>query len=164
MVSEQPARREHPYPDTVISFFDEDYPPESVEPYKGALVITAQVRAIDMRRIMIENGSSVDILYTRAYQRLDLEGRKMEAGQEAPPYGFSNDPMNVVGTIVLLVTFGTTPQHVQIDIKFFVVQVDSTYNVILGRTTLAALQAVTSIPHFKMKFPTPNGVEEVKGD
>lgn len=48
--------------------------------------------------------------------------------------------------------------------KFFVVQVDSAYNVILGRTTLATLHAVTSVSHFKIKFLIPHGVGEVKGD
>lgn len=88
----------------------------------------------------------------------------MEVGQEAPLYGFNNDPVKVVETIELSVTFGTAPQQVQVNVKFFVVQVDSAYNVILGRTTLATFHAVTSIPHFKIKFPTSNRVGEVKGD
>lgn len=40
-VFEQPARRDRAYPDTVISFSDEYYPIESVEPHEGTLVITA---------------------------------------------------------------------------------------------------------------------------
>lgn len=40
---------------------------------------------------------------------MDLEGRMMEVGQKAPLYGFSHDPVNVVGTIEMLITFGTTP-------------------------------------------------------
>lgn len=60
-------------PDTVISFFDEDYPLESVEPNEGAFVIIAQVGPANMRRIMIDNRSLVDILYTHAYQRQDRE-------------------------------------------------------------------------------------------
>lgn len=82
-------------------------------------MITNQVGPIDMKRIMIDKGSSVDILYAHAYQRLDLEGRKMEIGHEALLYGFKNDLVNVVGTIDLPVTFGTTPQQVQVDINFF---------------------------------------------
>lgn len=85
-VSEQPARRERAYPGTVISFTDEDYPAESVELYEGALVIMAQVGLVDVKRMMIDSGSSVDILYNHAYQRLDLEGKKMDVGQEAPLY------------------------------------------------------------------------------
>lgn len=108
-VFEQPARRDRLYPGTIIYFFDKDYPPKSVEPHEGALVITAQVGPVDMRRIIINNGSSVDILYTHVYQRLDLEGRKMEVRQESPLYGFSNDPVPVVETIKLFITFGTAP-------------------------------------------------------
>lgn len=66
-VSEQPARRDRPYPDIVISFSDEDYLFESMELHERALVITAQVGPVYMRRIMIDNGSSVDILYSHAY-------------------------------------------------------------------------------------------------
>lgn len=66
-MSKQPTQRDRPYPDTVISFSDEDYTFESVKPHKGALVITAQVGPMDMMRIMIDNRSSVDILYSHAY-------------------------------------------------------------------------------------------------
>lgn len=65
---------------------------------------------------MIDNGSLMDILYSHAYQRMDLEGHKMEVGQEAPLYGFNNDLVNVVRTIELPVTFGTTPQQVQVNV------------------------------------------------
>lgn len=123
---------ERPYPNTIIFFSNEDYPPDTVEPLEGALVITAQVGLVNMRRIMIDNGPSVDILYNHAYQRMDLEGRKMEIEQESLLYGFNNDLVHVIGTIELLVIFGTTPQQVQVSVNFFVVQVDSAYNVILG--------------------------------
>ncbi|KAL0458687.1 UNVERIFIED_CONTAM: hypothetical protein Slati_0495900 [Sesamum latifolium] len=49
-------------------------------------------------------------------------------------------------------------------LKFLVVDVPSAYNVILGRPTLTAFQAVISIYHMKIKFPTPGGVGEVQGD
>lgn len=50
------------------------------------------------------------------------------------------------------------------NIKFFVVQVDSVYNAILGRIMLVTLHALSSVPHFKIKFPTPHEVGEVKRD
>lgn len=109
-VSDHPVRRDRAFPVTVISFTDEYYPSELVDQHEGALVITTQVGPVDMGRMMIDNGSSVDILYNHAYQRMDLGGRKMEVGQEAPLYGFSNDPVHVAGTIELPVVFGTNPQ------------------------------------------------------
>lgn len=160
----KPPKAERAYPGSVISFTDEDFPSEPIKLHEGALVITTQVGSVDMKRMMIDNGSSVDFLYAHAYHRMPLDGRKIEIGQEAPLYGFSNDQVNVAGTIELPVVFGTAPQQVQIMCKFYVVHVNSAYNAILGRPTLTTLQAVTSIPHFKIKFSTPHGVGEVAGD
>lgn len=41
---------------------------------------------------------------------------------------------------------------------------DSLYNGILGRPALSLFQAVSSISHLKLKFPTKNGVGEMRGD
>ncbi|KAL0415904.1 UNVERIFIED_CONTAM: Pro-Pol polyprotein [Sesamum latifolium] len=49
-------------------------------------------------------------------------------------------------------------------LKFLVVDVPSAYNVILGRPTLNAFQAIISTYHMKIKFFTPGGVGKVKGD
>lgn len=38
------------------------------------------------------------------------------------------------------------------------------YNAILGRLVLNCLQAATSMYHLIMKFPTPTGVGEAKGN
>jgi hypothetical protein len=48
--------------------------------------------------------------------------------------------------------------------KFLLVDHPSAYNAILGRMALNELKAITSTPHLKMKFPTEEGVGEVKGD
>ena len=40
----------------------------------------------------------------------------------------------------------------------------SSYNVIIGRSTLNRWKAVTPTYCLKVKFPTENGVGEVKGD
>ncbi|KAL0355525.1 UNVERIFIED_CONTAM: hypothetical protein Sradi_3999400 [Sesamum radiatum] len=47
-------------------------------------------------------------------------------------------------------------------LKFLVVDIPSSYNVILGRPILNTFQAVISTYHMKIKFPTPVG--EVQGD
>ena len=48
--------------------------------------------------------------------------------------------------------------------KFHVVNPASSYNAIIGRTTLAAIHAHVSIPYLKMKFATDFGVGKVVGD
>lgn len=39
-VSNQPMKGEHPYPNTIIFFPNEDYPLDTMEPHEGELVIT----------------------------------------------------------------------------------------------------------------------------
>ena len=48
--------------------------------------------------------------------------------------------------------------------NFMVVKGRSSYNAILGRPTLVAMKAVTSIYHLCLKFPTPRGVRVVRGN
>ncbi|KAK3017875.1 hypothetical protein RJ639_004171 [Escallonia herrerae] len=59
---------------------------------------------------------------------------------------------------------GALPTQAKLMLDFVVVRVPSAYNAILGRTALNQLRAVVSTYHMKMKFPTENGVGEVKGD
>ena len=45
-----------------------------------------------------------------------------------------------------------------------VVKGRSSYNAILGRPTLVAMKAITSIYHLCLKFPTPGGVGVLRGN
>ena len=79
-------------------------------------------------------------------------------------YGFSEEGIVSVGTINLVVTFREYPRSVTKMVEFVVVDTSSTYNIMLGRPTLVALGAVTSVRHLAMKFPTLRGVGTTKGD
>ncbi|XP_062155324.1 uncharacterized protein LOC133863398 [Alnus glutinosa] len=78
--------------------------------------------------------------------------------------GFAGEKVLPLGSIDLPVTAGTYPKQKVIMVKFLIVDRVSAYNAIIGRTALNDLKAVTSTPHFSMKFPTEEGVGVVKGD
>lgn len=59
---------------------------------------------------------------------------------------------------------GKAPRRWTIQFNFAVVKAPSAYNLILGRPTLNVLRAATPTYHLSMKFPTPDGVDEVWGD
>lgn len=94
---------------------------------------------------------------------MNIGDRKLE-NVRTPLYDFTGNEVKVLGTIDLPVLFGETPRQVCKEVKFHVISAASSYNAILGRTTITALRAITSIPHLKMKFPTDFGVGEVVGD
>ncbi|KAL0411846.1 UNVERIFIED_CONTAM: hypothetical protein Slati_3774300 [Sesamum latifolium] len=79
-------------------------------------------------------------------------------------YGFAGEVVHPRGMVSLPLTMGRGATRKTWLLKFLVVDVPSTYNVILGRPTLNTFQAVIFTYHIKIKFPTPGGVGEVQGD
>lgn len=59
---------------------------------------------------------------------------------------------------------GTYPACATTLVNFLVVNKWSSYNAIIGRSTLVALHAISSIYHLTLKFFTPMGLGVVKGD
>jgi hypothetical protein len=48
--------------------------------------------------------------------------------------------------------------------EFFVLKTFSPYNAILGRPWLHKMGAVPSTLHQRLRFPTPQGIMEIRGD
>ena len=81
-----------------------------------------------------------------------------------PIYGFTGDSVIPIGVITLPMTVGEYPRESCIMSDFLVIDQPSAFNVVLGKPSLRALKAITNIYHLLMKFPTSNGVEQVRGN
>ena len=68
------------------------------------------------------------------------------------------------GIVTLTVTAGSHPFQVTNRHNFLVVDSPLSYNVIIGRPTLNRWKAATSTYCLKVKFPTEQGVGEIKGN
>ena len=66
--------------------------------------------------------------------------------------------------MTLTVTTGSYLGQLTRQVDFLMVDCPTSYNVIIGRSTLNKWKAATSTYCLKVKFPTDNGVGEVKGD
>ena len=77
---------------------------------------------------------------------------------------FSKTKVMLVRSIMLPVTIGTYPQQITKDVTFLVVDCFSAYNSIIGRLTLNAWSAVTSMYHLLLKFPTDCEIGEAHRD
>uniref|UniRef100_A0A2N9H4C4 Uncharacterized protein n=1 Tax=Fagus sylvatica TaxID=28930 RepID=A0A2N9H4C4_FAGSY len=148
--------------DQIISFSEEDAR-GTHQPHDDALVITINIAGFTTRRVMVDNGSSADILYLPAYQQMRLDKDKLRP-MDAPLVGFTGDKVCPVGIVTLPITVGTHPKTVSKTVDFLVVNCPSAYNAIIGRPTLNRLRAVTSTYHLLLKFPTEHGIGEVRGD
>ncbi|XP_030924206.1 uncharacterized protein LOC115951026 [Quercus lobata] len=145
-----------------ISFTDEDA--ERIHhPHDDAIVITLLIVDYTTRRVLVDNGSSADILYYPAFQQMRL-GRDQLRPVCSPLIGFGGMKVQLVGTITLPVVVGSYPQQITKEVNFLVVDCTSSYNAIIGRPTLNSWKAITSTYDLSVKFPTEYGIGQAQGD
>ena len=90
-----------------ISFIDEEAK-RIHHPHDDAIFITLLIADYTTRRVLVDNGSSVDILYYPAFQQMRL-GRDLLHPVCSPLIGFGGMKVQLVGTITLPVVVGSYP-------------------------------------------------------
>lgn len=101
--SPQLGKSPHPEEAIVISF-TEDLA-HVTTPHNDVLVITTEVGGCDMKRILIGGGSSTDILFLDAFEKMGKSNRDMKR-VNFPLIGFASRTTYPVGAITLLVILG----------------------------------------------------------
>ncbi|GAV86296.1 hypothetical protein CFOL_v3_29728, partial [Cephalotus follicularis] len=123
----------------VITFSDAD--DEEVRlPHDDPVVVTLLVELFTMKRILIDSGSSDDILYKHAFDQLTIPADQLKP-VETPLVGFAGETIHSLGSINLSVVAGTAPRQTQVEMTFLVVDTPSPYNAIVGRPSLNLLEA-----------------------
>ena len=125
-------------------------------PHTDALVIAARVENSNVHKMLVDDGSAVDIIYLDTYKRMGLTESELSP-TTFPLYGFIGNHVIPKGTIKFAVTVGEQPKISITMIEFLVVDCLSAVNAIIGRLVLKALKDITSINHLTMKFPTAEG-------
>ncbi|GAV70019.1 hypothetical protein CFOL_v3_13518, partial [Cephalotus follicularis] len=123
----------------VITFSEADY--EGVRlPHDDPMVVTLLVELFTMKRILIDSGSSADILYKHAFDQLRIPTDQLKP-VKTPLIGFAGETIHPLGSINLSVVAGTAPCQTQVEMTFLVVDTPSPYNAIVGRPGLNLLEA-----------------------
>ncbi|XP_075649870.1 uncharacterized protein LOC142620379 [Castanea sativa] len=132
-------------------------------PHDDALVASIRVRDYNTHWVLVDNGSSVDILHYPVFQQMRIE-REWLVLTNSPLVGFGGTRIYPLSADTLPITVGDYSQQITKDVTFLVVDCSSAYIAILGQLTLNSWKAVTSTYHLMIKFSTEYGVEEVCGD
>ena len=149
--------------DNPVIKFSEDNARRLHHPHDDALVVSLQIGDYNMHRVLVDNGSSADILYYLAFQQMRIDRERLTP-TNTPLMGFGGTKVFPLGVITLAVTAGDYPQQITKEVTFLVVDCSSTYNTILRPPTLNSWKAVTSTYHLMIKFPTEYGVGELRGN
>ena len=148
--------------DTSITFSDSDL--EGCQhPHDDPLVIQAVVENKTIHRVLIDNRSSADIIFTSAFDKMGIGMEKLEP-VSTHLRGFSGEKVLPVGSIQLVLTLGDPQCQATTTARVLVVDAPSAYNMLLGRPSLNAIKAIPSAYHMMIKFPTISGVGMVRGD
>ena len=115
---------------TAISFIEKDAQ-QLHHPHNNALVINLLIVDFNIRRVLVDNGSSTDILYYPAFQQMRID-KECLLHSDTPLVGFGGIKVFPIKTITLLVTIGTYYQQLTKEVSFLVVDCFSTYNTIIG--------------------------------
>ncbi|XP_072080442.1 uncharacterized protein [Arachis hypogaea] len=132
-----------------------------ISEHDDPVVITIILANTNLHRTLVDQGSSADILFKSAFDKLGLQEKELRAYPNSL-FRFGDAPIQPLGYIPLHTTFGKGTQTRTLSIDYIIVDVSSAYNVLIGRTTLNQLTVVVSTPHLCMKFPTPEGIATVK--
>ncbi|CAA0843088.1 Unknown protein [Striga hermonthica] len=117
-----------------ISFTDEDAFLFD-HPHSDALVITTPIMAIKIHCIMVDTGAYASILYYNTFKKMGIDAKDVQPCRERIQ-GFSGKTTTPVDQVMLPIWFGEKGQPTRTILETFkIVDYQSEYNVILGRTT-----------------------------
>ncbi|KAL2516786.1 Ribonuclease H [Abeliophyllum distichum] len=78
-----------------LSFSEKDAS-HVLQPHSDVLVITIPVSGVNIHRTLVDDGSSVNILYLRTFKQMDIDARHVRPFPK-PLQGFTGDYVNPKG-------------------------------------------------------------------
>jgi len=113
----------------IIGFLKEDAR-HLHHPYDDALIVSIRVGYYNTHRVLINNGSSTDILYYLAFQQMRIDKERL-IPTNTPLVRFGGTKVYPLNAITLPITVGDYPQKITKDITFLVVDLSFANNAIL---------------------------------
>ena len=142
----------------ILGFSDEDKR-GTIQPHDDALVVTLRIGGFDVRRVLVDPSSAVEVMYPDLYKGLNLRPKDLTA-YDSPLISFEGKTVIPKGQIRLPIETGSEV----VEVNFIVVNAYSPYTTIVARPWIHALEAVSSTLHQKVRYPSGGQMEEIRGD
>ncbi|XP_050289604.1 uncharacterized protein LOC126727726 [Quercus robur] len=142
----------------ILRFSDEDKV-GTIQPHDDALVVTLRIRGYDVKRVLANQDSAVEVMYPDLYKGLKLRPEDLTA-YDSPLVSFEGKTVTPKGQIRLPIQTGLDI----VEVDFIIVDAYLPYTAIVARPWLHVLGAVSLTLHQKVKYPSEGRVKEVIGD
>ena len=144
---------------TPLIGFTEDDKQGTIQPHEDALVVTLRIGGYDVKRVLVDQGSAVEVMYSDLYKGLNLKQEDLSP-YDSPLVSFEGKIVIPKGMIRLPVQADSDV----VEVDFIVVDAYSPYTAIVARPWFHALGAVSSTLHQKVKYPSGGQVKEIIGN
>jgi hypothetical protein len=161
IINDGPAARPE-WVKVLITFTEEDFRLKSTN-HNDAMVIGINIAEWIIGKILVDNGSSTDILFLKNFEKMDLSQHMLHPPEYSLP-GFGGKLIKPVGKIALPVSFGDLDNARTKTLTFDVVDMYHPYLAIFGRGFMNKFDAVIRQQFLCMKIPAPKGIITVFGD
>ncbi|GFS37725.1 hypothetical protein Acr_00g0053660 [Actinidia rufa] len=128
-------------------------------PHSDPLVVQLRIGGYDVKRILVDTGSSVEVMNYNLFKQLKIPQDQLKPAR-APLVGFNAQAHWPLGTVSLKTRAGSQ----ELMTEFVVVDIPSPYNAIVGRDWLHRMKGVAFTLHQAIKFLTPRGEKAIYGD
>jgi len=157
------ARQLRPLNGPTMTFGPKDMHPLQA-PHNDPLVVQLKIDTAMVRRVLVDTGSSVDIITMECFKKLQYSEEDLGA-TGTPLVRFGGQPTYPVGMKRLSVRIGEKDNSRTVNVKFLVVDVLMAYNVIIWSPTLSMVKAVIAPYLLLMQFEMDDGrVGKLFGD
>lgn len=134
-----------------IKFTDDDLHAPDLE-QDDPMVITAEIAWYEIGKVLVDQGSSTNILYRKTFLQMDLSEELIVPFHEQI-VGFAGERVDTREYVDLCTWLGTGRDADEKKVRYLLVDANTSYNVLLGQPCLNSFGAIVSTPHLTLKYP-----------